>query len=565
MGSLCPIGNAGYYSGGPNSVPQGTTGRLAVDRFYRFAVGSTLTYLLQALGHHVIKAGFSVEFTQFDHTKAHPGGADLAEGSGGTPGIAQANGNTFVGGTETFGTLVGPDNPVYNEPWRVKPKSIIAGGFIQDSWSILDVITLNAGLRYDTQSIYSADGNVGISMPNQWSPRIGVIWDPTQAGRAKVFANYARYYENMPLSIGEASLTGEGLLKATYPANDVNGNLPGACDVRVPPYCQNNKVPNSNTTPSQYYNHSGFGQDPVDPNTQATSVDDIVGGIEYEIFKDARLGLTYQRRSVNRWIEDMSLDGRNTFFIGNPGYGWASVYPKAQRNYDAGTLYLQKTFANDWLASVSYTLSYLRGNIPGCDSGGCNHGGYFDAPELALNAYGPLSTDNTHQIKIFAAKDWNIDPHNAVATGMAFNAMSGGATSLFGADIFYGPGNNYLIQAGTGPRLPWTYDLDLTVGYKYSFDKDRSVSVGIDVFNLLDLQAVTGVDQNYTNNVAVGKPAGNLNDVKVQDPTTGNWRGLIACGKNSPASCVSDINTNYDNATNYQSPRRFRFNIRGTF
>jgi hypothetical protein len=369
----------------------------------------------------------------------------------------------------------------------------------------------------------------------------------------------------MPLSIGEASLTGEGLLKATYPANDVNGNLPGACDIRVTPYCQNNKVPNSNTTPSQYYNHSGFGQDPVDPNTQATSVDDIVAGIEYEVFKDGRLGLSYQKRSINRWIEDMSLDNRNTFFIGNPGYGWASVFPKAQRNYDAGTLYLQKTFANDWLASASYTLSYLRGNIPGCDSGGCNHGGYFDAPELALNAYGPLHTDNSHQIKLFGAKDWTLDPHNVIATGMAFNAMSGGATNLLGADVIYGPGNNYLIQAGTGPRLPWTYNLDVTVGYKYTFDKDRSVSVGIDIFNLINLQAVTGVDENYTNNVAVGKPNGNLNDVRVQDPTTFQWRPLIACGKNSPPSCVSDINTNYDNANAYQSPRRFRFNIRGTF
>src|SRR5581483_435076 len=103
-----------------NSVPSQSTGRLETNSFYRFAVGSTITYLLQAAGHHVMKAGANIEFTQFDHTKAHPGGADLAEGSGGTPGIAQANANTFVGGTETFGTLVGPDNAIINEPWRVK-------------------------------------------------------------------------------------------------------------------------------------------------------------------------------------------------------------------------------------------------------------------------------------------------------------------------------------------------------------------------------------------------------------------------------------------------------------
>ena len=48
--------------------------------------------------------------------------------------------------------------------------------------------------------------------------------------------------------------------------------------------------------------------------------------------------------------------------------------------------------------------------------------------------------------------------------------------------------------AGTGPRLPWSYDLDATLGYRYSFDKDRSIAVGLDVFNLFDQQEVTAVD-----------------------------------------------------------------------
>ena len=36
---------------------------------------------------------------------------------------------------------------------------------------------------------------------NQWSPRIGVIYDFTQQGRSKLFANYARYYESVPLDM----------------------------------------------------------------------------------------------------------------------------------------------------------------------------------------------------------------------------------------------------------------------------------------------------------------------------------------------------------------------------
>jgi hypothetical protein len=204
---------------------------------------------------------------------------------------------------------------------------------------------------------------------------------------------------------------------------------------------------------------------------------------------------------------------------------------------------------------VSYTLSYLRGNIPGCDSGGCNHGGYFDAPELAVNANGPLHTDNAHQIKVFGAKDWVLDPHSAIATGLAFNAISGGATNLMGADIYYSTGNNYLIQAGTGPRLPWTFDVDASLGYKYSLDKDKSISVGMDVFNLLNFQETTGVDENYTNNIAIGKQGGKLSDVHVIDPNYGFIRGIN----------TSDINPNYNNATSFQPPRKFRFNVRGTF
>jgi hypothetical protein len=545
--NLCPTGNSGYSSGG---VGGGGFHRISVNSYYRAAAGSTLTYLLQAAGHHVIKAGFNVEFTEFDHTKSHPGGFGMLEG-GQTP----LTGANNVGDTEGFGTLVGPDHPIFNEPWRVKPRSIIAGGFIQDSWSVLDVVTLNVGVRYDSQVIYNALGDVGISLPNQWSPRIGMIWDPTQQGRAKVFANYARYYENMPLSIAEASLTGEGLLKASHPAVAADGSIPGTCDVRVPPYCENaaGRSIVSNNTPSQYWLHSGFGQDPVDPDTQPTSVDDFVAGLEYELFKDARFGLTYQRRWVNRWIEDMSADGRATFFIGNPGYGWASIFPKAERQYDAGTLYLQKAFGNDWLVSASYTLSYLRGNIPGLDALGGNHGGYFDAPELAVNAYGPLGGDNSHDIKLYVAKDWNFGPHNALLTGMAARAMSGAPTSYQGGDILYGPGSNYLIPAGTGPRLPWSYDLDATLGYRYSFDKDRSIAIGMDVFNLFNLQPTTGVDTNYTNSVAVGKQGGTLADVHVI--ANGTVRNLQA----------SDVNTNFGHPTAYGAPTKFRFNIRGTF
>jgi hypothetical protein len=73
--------------------------------------------------------------------------------------------------------------------------SVIMGGFLQDSWTILDKVTLNAGIRYDAQYIYGDTGKLGMALPNQFAPRIGVIFDPTQQGKSKIFANYSRYFE----------------------------------------------------------------------------------------------------------------------------------------------------------------------------------------------------------------------------------------------------------------------------------------------------------------------------------------------------------------------------------
>src|SRR5207244_480549 len=114
--------------------------------------------------------------------------------------------------------------------------------------------------------------------------------------------NYARYYENVPLGLADASLTGEPSVLATYDRNQ--------CDPRVPPYCQNGagKVTgdaqkNPSHSPSQKWASFGAGATPVDPSIKPTSSDEIVLGGEYELIKDARAGVSYTRRWLNHWIE----------------------------------------------------------------------------------------------------------------------------------------------------------------------------------------------------------------------------------------------------------------------
>jgi hypothetical protein len=275
--------------------------------------------------------------------------------------------------------------------------------------------------------------------------------------------------------------------------------------------------------------------------------------------------VSWQHRWLVRWLDDSSNDVTNQFFLSNPGYGWASGFPKAARNYDAVTLYLMKAFADDWLAMANYTVSYLRGNVAGSflsESGTAsefdpNHNASFDTKSFAINQYGPLPGDRTHEIKLFGAKDWVVDPHNRISTGLSFRANSGTPTNYYAGDSIYGSGAiNLLLPRGSGPRTPWVYDVDANVGYRLAVDKDKSVSVTIDCFNLLNFQEETAIQEQYTTLAGVGQQGGPLTQARVQPGGFGGPFRQITAADKTP---------DFQLPASYQTPRYFRFGIRGTF
>jgi hypothetical protein len=308
--------------------------------------------------------------------------------------------------------------------------------------------------------------------------------------------------------------------------------------------------------PNRKWSAFGAGALPVDPDLKPQSSDEIVLGGEYALIKDGRLGVIYTKRWMNTAIEDMSRDEGRTFFIGNPGYGIASDFPEAKRNYDAMTLYFAKTFGDSWLAEASYTWSYLRGNLAGLyhpPSGQLspNITPDFDYRSILPNIYGPLPGDRTHQIKLFAAKDWSPAPEHHVLTAVALRAHSGEPTSFLGDH--YPTGQVFILERGSGERLPWVYGADLQVGYRYEIDKTKAVQVTIDVFNLLNFQAATARDETYTTPTTYLIPVTNrdLSTLKQTDGT--------------PFDPAIGKNPNFGHPSQYQAPRQFRFGLRTTF
>lgn len=541
---LCPART--YGLGGPGFIE-------TLD-LNRVGFRTVLSWLPELLGSHVIKAGFEMDYMSFRHNRAYSGGTLYRESLSGT---------SFFD-VRQYGFLSGPDEFHILPSLDVSTSSVSTGAFLQDSWTPTDGLTLNLGVRWDGQWVTGGYDQTAISLPNQWSPRVGLIWDPTAKGRAKIFANFALFYEAVPLDIADRAGSGEPQIGSSHRAAacDPSNTGPDAPNLAGCSDDSARRIVQGPESPDQKWLITGGGLTPVDPDLEAQSSFEFVAGAEYDLgqvvdlFEDLRGGVMYTKRWMNNVIEDMSRDEAQTYFIGNPGKGIASDFPEAKRDYDALTVYLMKEWSRCWVAQLSYTLSYLHGNYAGLfrpETGQLdpNINSDFDLKSLTVNRIGDLPGDTRHVIKLFAANDIQLAKGHHLQPGLGVRLASGAPTNYLGSHPIYGGDEIFVLPRGTGPRMPWTASIDLHLGYELHVTDDYALTISFDVFNLFNFQTRTGIDQTYTvadvNPIVNGKKA-DLPNLKYSDGTDF-----------SP----DDINPNFGHTTGYQAPRTFRFGIRG--
>lgn len=554
-GALCPV--ADYLLGGPGFMDEAE-----LDRYQGKAV---LTYLFTAFGHHIVKAGIDVEWMRYLHNKGYSGGVLLRE---------RLNGQAFDEYRQ-YGVMTGPDEAQLTYVQSAESTSSTVGGFVQDSWTVADLFTINAGLRFDQQIVRDKYGAVALALNNQLSPRVGVIYDFTQQGRSKIFANFARFYEGVPLDVGDRSFGDERMFRRRRSVADCD---PAAdfekakVDCRDPSKVMTIGNPES---PSQTHLLTGGGDTtPVDPALEPQSSDEWVIGGEYEVVSDGRLGLQYTKRYMNSVIEDMSRDEGMTYFLGNPSRGFASDFPAAVRDYDAVTVYFSKAFADLWMAQASYTYSILRGNYSGLfrpENGQLdpNINSDFDLISLLDNKMGPLPGDRTHSFKLFGSKEFILTASTSLNLGLSYRTRSGTPINYFAGHPVYSNTEVMVLPRGSGGRLPWVHEIDSHLGYNWRLSKSSQLSVMVDIFNLFNFGQSVEVDQLYT-------PAYLLPYVPRDKSKTPQQETCIA--SNSPPGCqtpiqrndgtpfdLAEANPNYGNATRYQPPRSVRLGAKLTF
>ncbi|HWM85755.1 MAG TPA: TonB-dependent receptor, partial [Kofleriaceae bacterium] len=467
-------------------------------------------------------------------------------------------------------------------------KNLNLGAYIQDSWQIRPNVTLNAGLRYEQQTLFVAEDiqgqispttggripEVAFKLNNMFAPRLGVVYDWTQEGRSKVYGHWGRFFESVPMDINSRAYGGEVIalnfvdLAGCDPADPV-----GTCD----------EEGQSLGTASL-----GGGESLVTAGLDAQYLDEMVVGSEYEILPDLKIGAAYIRRDLGRVIEDVSTDGGNSYIIANPGdvdeaavadlreeamsadneadrnflnykadaFEGVAIFDKPKRTYNALQITAERRFTKSFFLSASYTYSELRGNYPGLFSHETNQldpnlTSMYDLPELMANRYGNLGADRPHLAKLDGFYRLMLDEVGFFTFGASARAQSGLPSSTLGAHGLYGEDESYVLQRGSGGRMGMTTRFDTHLAYGRALSDGMRLEAFVDVFNVFNQQPELEVDETYT--------------FQPVNPIVGGDKEDLAHLKQLGTGSAPELNSNYGNTSERQAPLSARFGLRFLF
>lgn len=215
--------------------------------------------------------------------------------------------------------------------------------------------------------------------------------------------------------------------------------------------------------------------------------------------------------------------------------------PPAKRTYTAIEFFFDGKWDNFFFQG-SYTYAKSKGNTEGgvkSDIGqnNTNVTQDFDYLELTVDTFGYLPNDRRHSLKLFGSYDftdeWAVGANVLVQSGRPLNCFGSldlntdppvfdAAGNVVDANFQRHPYNSSFMRCGTTTRgglddatveafprgtkgrLPWTSSLDLNVIYRPNWVE--GLRLQMDVFNVLNSQKVTSVDETAEISPALGAP-----------------------------------------------------------
>lgn len=376
--------------------------------------------------------------------------------------------------------------------------------FLQDRWSVLPNLTLNIGLRAESNSWknHAKQNVLKWGFGDLLAPRIGLAYN---LSGHKFYANWGRYFDFYGTWLVDSSQPNEFIRTYDYYLGEYYG------------YPTWTKVAT--------YSYGAASLTTVDEDGLDPQYMDEVGlGYEYALNQTIAFGVDFLSRAWKDKIEDYDvgfsgapyfnpdLDG-NWHFANAVYPGWGRTYKK----YSAFMVKLKKNLGNDKFQFLaSYTASWLKGF-----SGSDGEGTWGDNLFADHNRLGWLPNDVRHMVKFngnyFLPLDINLGVSLFWMSGMPYTET---------ASVYYpvnGQTYSYNLERQGSRRYPATWRLDLRVEKKFIFAKRLAFSLYADIFNLFNNQIEVDRDNGIGTIVLDGNQVGGAYSVLTPNLDYGNY------------------------------------------
>src|SRR5687767_4462157 len=129
-----------------------------------------------------------------------------------------------------------------------------------------------------------------MNLRNMIAPRVGVPYDWTKEGRSKVFGNWGRFYESIPMDINDRSFGGEVMYQQQFTPGQC-GDLPTNHPDYVKIGGQNGQGCADQPEMVADTNEVMIGSSGVlvAPGIKPQYLDEILLGVEYELIEDLKV------------------------------------------------------------------------------------------------------------------------------------------------------------------------------------------------------------------------------------------------------------------------------------
>lgn len=413
--------------------------------------------------------------------------------------------------------------------------------WVQDSWTIKNKLTVNAGVRTENEHVpsFTADApGIEFGFRDKIAPRLGFAYDINGDSRWKAYGSYGKYFDITKLEMPRGSFGAEHSIQYYYTLDSFDWpsfncspgptGCPGTFieerDLRHP----------ANAVDSRLTAYFGRAQNTIEPNLKPVEAGELSFGLDHELNSRSSVGVRYTHKWLVRTIEDTGIVVPNVgevFFMANPGFGVGGQVlpppsppnPHAVRDYDGIEVRYQKRLANRWSLNTNYLWSRLWGNYSGLASSdengrtSPNVDRYFDALYLSFDTTGSkqpvmglLQTDRPHQVKaqIAYTAPWG--------TSIGLDGWVAQGTPLQSSINWKGFGGVYFKGRGDLGRTSGLSQFDLFLQHDVKFS-GRRVNVNLNVFNLFDQKTITNFSVTPFRDSFNGSPLVPTTNTAAQD------------------------------------------------